>query len=162
MLLTGVSDGMYLNAVIKLGERGLLGYPLRRAELQYPLSEEQLLALSQGKNLGTAYRAALSAISDAMVDGQPSFNTIFYLGAHFPFTLDAEGKPQPGDPGDIHAYAGQHRYAASMLIVLIDLILSRDPDAVIVLEADHGLHGQTKERIAAAFGEGPCCPSGNR
>jgi hypothetical protein len=157
-LLTGIQNGMYISLAIQLGERGMLGFPLRRAELEHPLPAEDLQALFQGKNLGPAYRAAFSAINDATYAGQPTFNTVFYVGAHYPFTLDAEGKPQTGDPGDIHSYVGQHRYAAAMLTGMIDLILSRDPDAVIVLQADHGLHGQSREQITAAFGEEAVVP----
>jgi len=152
ILLTGIPGNAYFNTVVKLGERGLLGFPLRRAELRDKLSAERLKELAQGKNLLLSNRMTLEAINDSTNAGQPTINFIFYIGAHLPFTVDAEGKAQTGDSGDIHAYAGQHRYAASMLIGMIDLVLSHDPDAVIVLQADHGLHGQSEAQITAAFG----------
>ena len=37
---------------------------------------------------------------------------------------------------------------------MIDLILEADPDAVIVLQADHGLHMYTAEQIERVLGAG--------
>jgi hypothetical protein len=37
-------------------------------------------------------------------------------------------------------YPPQHRYAAKILLAYIALIIEHDPEGVIVVQADHGLH----------------------
>ncbi len=162
ILLTGIPSNAYFNTVAKLGARGLLGFPLRRAKLEHPLSEDQLRALAQDRNLLLRTRLMMQAVNDSTYAQRPAFNLVNFLGAHYPFTVDANGEPQPGDPDDIHSYAGQHRYATAALVDMIDLILARDPDAVIVLQADHRLHGQSEAQITAAFGEEAVLPIWNQ
>ncbi len=71
--------------------------------------------------------------------------------AHVPFDMDENGY-QVADAENILSYHGQHTYAAKVLINLVDLILEADEGAVIVLQADHGLHSMTQEQITEAFG----------
>ena len=161
-LLLGSSWNRYFATILMLGQRNLLGFPLRQTALPYSMTEEQLEGAAQGKNLLTANRTMLEAIYDAAHTPSPTFTTIFDLTAHLPFTVDENGAPNNSDPDDIHAYPPQHRYAASMLIAMIDQILAQDPDAVIVLQADHGLHGQSRSEITAAFGEDAVVPIWNQ
>ncbi len=95
-----------------------------------------------------------NALNDALNHpmGKPSLNVMHYMLAHYPFVNEADGKPATGDIDDIHSYPGHQHYAADVLIRSLDMILARDPEAVIVLQADHGLHGQSRAQITAAFG----------
>jgi len=161
-LLLGTSWKRYFDTILKLGQRDLLGFPLRRAELPHSMTREQLDAAAQGKNLPTRNRTMLEAIYDAVRTDAPTYTTIFNLTAHFPFNVDENGAPSNSDPDDIHSYPPQHRYAASMLIAMIDQILTQDPDAVIVLQGDHGLHGQSRAQITEAFGEDAVVPIWNQ
>ena len=161
-LLVNIPGNTYFNTVVELGNRGLLGFPLWRGKLSHVLPDEWLEALYQGKKLSMKNRMILEAVNDSTFAGQPTFNMVFYVGAHFPFTVDENGEPHNGDPENIYAYAPQHRYAAAILIGMIDQILSRDPDAVIVLQADHGLHGQSEAQITAAFGKDAVLPIWNQ
>lgn len=162
ILLTKVPGNTFFNLVVKLGERGLLGYTLQRDRLAHALAPDALESLSRGKRVSLKYRMMLECLNDSSYARQPFFTILFNLGAHAPFTVDENGAPRGGDPEDIHAYAAQHRYAASMLLSMIDLILARDQDAVIVLQADHGLHSQTREQITDAFGEDAVLPLWNQ
>ena len=161
-LLTGVPETTFLNLMLKLSERGWFQFGMRSKELTHTLTKEQLNELAKGKKLLSKSRLMLQAINDSTYVEQRTFDIVFYWMAHFPFDLDENGNPNRGDSGDIHAYAGQHRYAADMLIVMLDQILARDPDAVIVLQGDHGLHGQSREQITAAFGEEAVLPIWNQ
>jgi hypothetical protein len=38
-------------------------------------------------------------------------------------------------------YPAQHAFSVNILLNYVDMILENDPDAVIVLQGDHGLHG---------------------
>ncbi|MCL2812217.1 MAG: hypothetical protein FWD25_10085 [Clostridia bacterium] len=40
---------------------------------------------------------------------------------------------------NVRDYAPQHRYAAEYVISVVDFILENDPDAIVVLQSDHGL-----------------------
>jgi hypothetical protein len=162
ILLTDIPGNAYFNTVVKLGEKGLLGFPLSRSALTHKLTEEQLSQLAQGKKLLLKNRMMMEAINDSTYQQQPAFNFVFFIGAHYPFTVDENGEKLQGDPGDIHSYAGQHKYAATMLLGMIDEILARDPDAVIVLQADHGLHGQSADQITQAFGQDAVLPIWNQ
>jgi hypothetical protein len=44
------------------------------------------------------------------------------------------------DPGDLNLYYPQHLYAIKQMMAQIDTILAYDPEAVIVVQADHGIH----------------------
>lgn len=161
-LITGLPNDAFFNTVFKLGEHGTFGFRVRRTALTHTLPAEQPEALSQGKNLLPKNRMMLEAINDSTYADRPTFDIIFYLGAHIPFEVGENGEPNTGDTHSVYAYAPQHRYAASMLICMIDQILARDPEAVIVLQADHGLHCNTKEEITSAFGEDAVAPIWNQ
>jgi hypothetical protein len=45
---------------------------------------------------------------------------------------------------------------------MIDEILERDPDAVIVLQGDHGLHGNSEAEITDTFGKDAVAPIWNQ
>ena len=55
---------------------------------------------------------------------------------------------------DPENYPEQHRFSAAFLRRMITRIVESDPDAVIVVQADHGLHGTTEAQIYRAFGKG--------
>ncbi|MBQ4419010.1 MAG: hypothetical protein II870_05175, partial [Synergistaceae bacterium] len=48
-------------------------------------------------------------------------------------------------------YHAQHVWSGKVLINMIDLILAKDPDAVIIIQSDHGLHGNNEQEFKAAF-----------
>jgi hypothetical protein len=59
------------------------------------------------------------------------------------FNLDEYGnyyKERLKDPLDVHLYLPQHKYVVKQMIAQVDIILENDPDAVIILQADHGIH----------------------
>ena len=73
---------------------------------------------------------------------------------HYPFVIDENGKRTDHmDSMNPMNYYPQHIFSTKVLIDMIDMILEVDPDAVIVIQSDHGLHGNTEEDFKAAFGE---------
>jgi len=59
------------------------------------------------------------------------------------FGIDEYGnyyKEPLDDPLDVHLYLPQHKYAVKQMIAQIDTVLENDPNAVIILQADHGIH----------------------
>ena len=83
----------------------------------------------------------------------PHFFVIPHDTAHNPFTFNENGERVNVNSMNVLDYPPQHRYAQKILIDAIDTILEKDPNAVIVVQGDHGLHGNTQEDFTAAFGE---------
>ncbi len=103
------------------------------------------------------YEVLISSIYDSLYSEeirQPKFTLLHAFMAHYPLCFDENGAFVK-NINSINAYPGHHKFAVKNLMIMIDLILSADPDAVIVLQADHGLHGQTQQSIAKAFGGDP-------
>jgi len=60
------------------------------------------------------------------------------------FLFDENGniyKNKLDDPLDVNLYLPQHKYAVKQMLAQVDTIIENDPDAVIVLQGDHGIHG---------------------
>lgn len=74
--------------------------------------------------------------------------------AHYPFKMDENGvlADYKYSKNPIYYYP-QHAFAAKLLINMVDMILEADPDAVIVIQGDHGLHGNTEKQFKTAFGK---------
>jgi hypothetical protein len=88
---------------------------------------------------------------------EPRLVIVHEVKAHFPFRLDENGsevgarsKAEGLNPS---RYPPQHRYAARFLVAYIDFILKNDPDAVIVVQADHGLHDEKTRAMLLAAGK---------
>jgi len=93
---------------------------------------------------------------DTLHGGYPAPKLTFIHDAtpHYPFVHASDGAIAHSEnnmnPLD---YYTQHVYAAKILIGTIDLILEADPDAVIAIQADHGLHGNSEADFKKAFGD---------
>lgn len=84
----------------------------------------------------------------------PKLVIIQDLMPHGPFEMDENGLlTGHGDSYNPTDYYPQHVFSAKVLTDMIDMILAVDPDAVIVVQADHGLHMTEEEDFKAAFGE---------
>lgn len=84
---------------------------------------------------------------------KPNLTFIHYFTPHYPFVHAEDGtiihSPQNKNPLD---YYSQHVWSARILLGLIDIILEKDPDAVIVVQADHGVHANTEDELKKYFG----------
>ncbi|MDO4566804.1 MAG: hypothetical protein Q4B42_05680, partial [Oscillospiraceae bacterium] len=139
------------------------------ADLFYP-SDDLISELLEGQddvapgdqNAG----CVIPGLCNSLMSGDsPRISIIAFNMNHFPFILDEYGNIVVEDAKRsdfdstaidyriVQNYAPQHRYAAKVLVNLIDFILEEDPNAVIVLQGDHGLHENTIEDFKEAFGE---------
>jgi len=127
-------------------------YLLKNSLLYYIISNEDLFT---GKNetkreedVFNNYRDQFSKIMDLLLEQSiikkevPTF-TICYLSCpHVPFVFRADG--QAADPEVAYdssakdAYVEQLEYLNKRLVKIIDSITENDPNAVIVLQGDHG------------------------
>jgi hypothetical protein len=84
----------------------------------------------------------------------PRFVVIYDAKAHAPFHLNDDGsvKASSANKNSPNEYPSTHRFAAKMVIAYCDLILGYDPEAVIVVQADHGLHMKDTHKLMLAEG----------
>lgn len=84
---------------------------------------------------------------------KPRLVIIHDLMTHGPFSYDENGAlTDHAGSFDLMDYYPQHVFSAKVLLGMIDMILEADPDAVIVIQADHGVRA-AEEAAKAAFGE---------
>ena len=60
-------------------------------------------------------------------------------GAHYWFTYDSFGEAIPYSE-KLEDYYGEYVANEKLILYLVDEILDKDPNAVIVIQGDHGLH----------------------
>lgn len=117
----------------------------------------EIVARVNGEKVNRAAGATLSVVyADPLIapgDGKERFVFIVFNDAHTPFDINengewiTEGNTNPLD------YEPAHRFSQKVVLTMIDSIVAKDPNAVIIIQADHGLHGNTREDFVTAFGE---------
>lgn len=113
--------------------------------------EPELLRTS---NYAMRYSTLINSTYDmlhSMEIDDPKFVIIHEMMAHYPFCFDENGNIK-NDQYDLSSYVEHHAFSAKILTFLIEMILEADPQAVIVLQADHGLHGYSEEYLIQEFG----------
>ena len=79
----------------------------------------------------------------------PKILYIQNLISHFPYTYDECGVlVSSNGEHDMSVYLSQHKYAEKVMLGMIDRIIEEDPNAVIVIQGDHGVHYFTREEFA--------------
>lgn len=81
---------------------------------------------------------------------QPTFTYIVNMFGHpwsWPWIYDG-----PASPTQIERSIPSRAYAMDVTFNMIDLILERNPDAIIVIQADHGFHFARSQRALSATG----------
>jgi hypothetical protein len=106
------------------------------SEIQFPYGDNHL-----DKNV-------INYLTDIFTGKEPQLSIIHDSRAHYIFDKNEDGRHivrTEAEGFNMHNYPPQHRYTRKYLIALIDFIAAHDPDAVIVVQADHGLHAQETE-----------------
>lgn len=83
---------------------------------------------------------------------QTSTFTLAYLPfPHVPFLVDENGNSIPTGQSlnlrDDKYYLGQYIYATKLMIQMMESVLSKDPDAVIMVCSDHGMRATTDPEL---------------
>jgi len=110
-----------------------------------PDYEDEVDSLTK-HTLGLEYERDLyRRVLDTQTIDSPKLVYIANYITHAPFiviSVEAEGKDNTFvDPRNVDLlYLLHHEYATQVILNTIDMILERNPDAVIVIQADHGVH----------------------
>lgn len=137
-------------------------FSIDRIPLEHTLDAERANEILLNGSYRGSYRNLLDNLYDSLHTQGPTFTIVENLLSHAPYEYDENGERTGLGKKDIHAYPLQHRFAAKVLINTVDLILESDPDAVIVIQADHGLNAQKERHIVEAFGEAAVLPIWNQ
>jgi|GEM_PF-2500051 len=116
---------------------------------QSNLPMDQIFAQGQSQ----VYASLFDCLQDSFINidqDKPRLTLIHSFITHFPYIFDETGQFINVDYSP-DRYPAQHRLAAKIHLLLIDQILARQPDAVIVMTGDHGLHGLKEEKILNRF-----------
>jgi len=120
------------------------------------IPEEKLKEIFMNSHIDNDSTGFAMGLYDTLHGGyaEPKLTIIHDLTPHYPYFHGEDGSiihdPENMNPLD---YYTQHIYAGKVLIGVIDMILEKDPEAVIVIQADHGLHGNSEADFKKAFGD---------
>ena len=99
----------------------------------------------------------IKCLEQTLKQQSPKLVVINQDRTHAPFLFDENGKCHNGkgyiSETDPAAYSAQHHFAVKELCGLVSKILRHDPNAVIVIQGDHGLHCTKPEEFQFRFGQ---------
>jgi len=82
----------------------------------------------------------------------PGFTLLDFCMAHSPFRYDENGNfLAGGEAGNPERYPAHHIFTAQTLLKYLDIIIDNDPDAIIVIQSDHGIKPSTLEEFPHVF-----------
>jgi hypothetical protein len=163
--LSEIKDPKYLESRVQamhLGDLFLAGIPdnvfdalNKKNVIRYPLTVNTDIVknIVPNKPYAELYSVLIESLYDSLYSKEisvPRFTLLHAYMSHFPICFDEDGNLL-NKVDNILSYPGHHAFATDTLLKMVDLILEADPDAVIVLQADHGLHGQEEKEITKAF-----------
>jgi len=103
------------------------------------------------------YQWYMDAFLDIEKYSMPKLVIIHDARAHYPFLYDEYGnqiKRKRKEDFDPYNYPSQHYFVATIVISYIDFILNLDPEAIIILQSDHGLHSEdTRQQLIFKYGK---------
>ena len=86
-------------------------------------------------------KAIFKSIEDSYDNNKSQFTFIDYKLAHFPLFFTKYGDLLKKEDGyNLSYYVGNYIYAFNILTEMLDYIKTVDEDAVIIVQADHGIH----------------------
>lgn len=115
-----------------------------RIELPLSTQFDKTSSVLLGSDDAKVYSSLINSIYDSLysnVAKEPKLTIIHNMMAHSPYTYDENGTmTDKNDFYDITEYPQHHEYSAKVTENIIDMILKADENAVIIIQADHGLH----------------------
>jgi hypothetical protein len=140
--------------------RGIYPMLMRLADRQLELVDIPPSGIDKQLIYGNTYHGDntwhIDALTEIFAGPEPRITIIHDGKAHYPFVLNEDGsyvgrtKTEGLNP---YNYPPQHRFTGDVLVRIIDLIIANDPEPVIVIQADHGLHDEkTRKQLLAMPG----------
>lgn len=108
-------------------------------------NDEMLVNASRSFEDGYNYVAMANALNMSFQKEGPKLVFLHSTLPHSPYIFDEDGNYAAKGSRNLKRYHGNHTYSAKVLMRFIDLILENDPDALIVIQADHGVQNLENE-----------------
>jgi len=108
-----------------------------------PTHADEIDKLTASSHNLTHERQLYRALINHLEISQPDIPTLTYITTVFTHAnrwIWQDDSSTNSDPSRIDLYPLAHEYALYVMFNMIDLILERNTDAVIVIQADHGMH----------------------
>lgn len=121
----------------------------------FSTQQEKVVGIVQSSDVDTASGNSILAViaKQAIELSNPPFLSLIYFNeCHTPFDINQYGEIVREDSTNVFDYPEAHKYETKVIIKMLDAILAKDPDAIIIIQGDHGLHGNTEQDFQAAFG----------
>lgn len=154
-LLFKIPKSTIFKVILRLSD--MLGLGVSSEKLTHTLTADERLRLVGGNPNAIGEARMFDALYDALeTQASPTLSLIMYMTPHRPYKYLADGSSSAAsDSTNYLGYAQNHEYSGKVLLNMVDMILEHDPDAVIVIQADHGLHtsGNDDRALTAEFGE---------
>ncbi len=129
----------------------------RQAPLtQLPSQEEIEAALLHNEKAMFYYSSLVKSLYDELqTASSPRLTLIHDMMTHCPYIFSKDGSfPYPNDEFDVRNYPTHHEYCFDVTMNLVDMVLAKDPSAIIVLIGDHGIHSAFCEKqLLELYGE---------
>lgn len=94
------------------------------------------------------YRALIESLQASTSEPSLTYTTLMFThGNRWSWQVDGDG-----DSSRIDLYPTAHEYSFNVMLNMIEMILERNPDAIIVIQADHGMHLHPTQRQLLAEG----------
>ena len=127
------------------------------------LTDQQIDSLFDGNEVAIRYYAGLAqSLNETIQFSGPKVVIIHNLMLHLPYGIqnaDYERGPWPDGETDLPHFEGHYLYTLDVLERMTQLVLESDPNAIIIVQGDHGIHGEWYENaIAARFGADAVVP----
>ena len=123
------------------------------------ISQEETDAFFLGADASITHRYFANALEDILIntdESEPRFTLLLNVMFHGPYIYDEFGNLLNHiDYNDPLNYLSQHKYATKVLVNCIDRILINDPNAIVILQSDHGMNMVSDQDIIDAFGDDP-------
>jgi len=141
-LVLGELVNIVNNKIVRTSER--IEIPL---STEFENTKSVLLESDDAK----VYSSLINSIYDVLysnVAKEPRLTIIHNMIAHSPYSYNEKGDlTEKEDFFDITKYPQHHTYTAKVTENIIDMILEADESAIIIVQADHGLHTLPAEYI---------------
>ena len=126
--------------------------PISEYEADIARITERTLGIDSERKL---YRRLLDSFSVSSPKLLYATNMIAHCPYNKIYQTGELDNPAPDNDGAVDLlYLPQYKYAAEVMLTTVDMVLERNPDAVIVLQADHGIHHRgNKYMIAEGYPE---------
>lgn len=101
------------------------------------------------------YSSLVKSLYDELeTANNPRFTLIHDLSPHAPFIFSPDGKmDHPEDIFDMRNYPSHYDYSFQITMNMVDMVIEQDPDAIIALVGDHGIHiGMNLSLLEGSYG----------